>query len=36
MLTKTSFLTESLRKDKFFWGGRWNPGRDYQHFEYRG
>jgi hypothetical protein len=36
MLTKSSYLTKSLRKDKFFWGGFWYPGRDYQHFEYRG
>ena len=36
MLGKKSWLTRSLRKDHFFWGGLWNPGRDYQHFEYRG
>ena len=36
MLTKNSTLTKSLRKDKFFWGGFWSPGKDYQHFEYRG
>lgn len=36
MLGKSSWLTKSLRKDHFFWGGLWNPGRDYQHFEYRG
>ena len=36
MLGKHSWLTKSLRKDHFFWGGKWNPGRDYQHFEYRG
>jgi hypothetical protein len=36
MLTKNSYLTKSLRADHFFWGGRWSPGRDYQHFEYRG
>ena len=36
MLTKGSSLTKSLRKDDFFWGGFWNPGRDYQHFEHRG
>ena len=35
MLTKGSYLTKSLAKDHFFWGGRWYPGRDYQHFEYR-
>ena len=36
MLTENSTLTTSLRKDKFFWGGFWSPGKDYQHFEYRG
>jgi len=36
MLGSGSALTKSLAADKFFWGGRWNPGRDYQHFEYRG
>jgi hypothetical protein len=36
MLSKGSWLTKSLRKDGFFWGGFWNPGRDYQHFEHRG
>jgi D-alanyl-D-alanine carboxypeptidase len=36
MLTSSSYLTTSLRKDAFFWGGYWNPGRDYQHFEFRG
>ncbi|SDU96352.1 D-alanyl-D-alanine carboxypeptidase [Microlunatus sagamiharensis] len=36
MLGSGSALTTSLAGDKFFWGGRWNPGRDYQHFEYRG
>jgi len=35
MLGKSSTLTEQLRSDKFFWGGLWSPGRDYQHFEYR-
>ena len=34
MLGRTSALTASLAHDHFFWGGRWNPGRDYQHFEY--
>lgn len=34
MLYSDSYLTASLRKDKFFWGGYWNPGRDYQHFQY--
>ena len=36
MLTKDSHLTEKLRSYDFFWGGFWYPGRDYQHFEYRG
>ena len=36
MLNKRSALTKSLARDDFFWGGRWNPGRDYQHFENRG
>ena len=36
MLVYKSYLTTSLRKDHFFWGGLWDPGRDYQHFEYRG
>jgi D-alanyl-D-alanine carboxypeptidase len=36
MLTKDSYLTEKLRSYDFFWGGFWYPGRDYQHFEYRG
>jgi hypothetical protein len=35
MLGKKSPLTKQLRSDDFFWGGLWNPGRDYQHFEYR-
>jgi hypothetical protein len=35
MLGTISYLTRSLRHDKFFWGGFWYPGRDYQHFEYR-
>lgn len=33
MLGKNTSLTKRLRKDGFFWGGFWNPGRDYQHFE---
>lgn len=36
MLGTGSTLTKSLRHDHFFWGGLWNPGRDYQHFEHRG
>jgi hypothetical protein len=36
MLTKNSYLTKSLKADHFFWGGRGSPGKDYQHFEYRG
>jgi hypothetical protein len=35
MLGTKSALTRQLRADDFFWGGLWNPGRDYQHFEYR-
>ncbi|WP_375423244.1 M15 family metallopeptidase [uncultured Friedmanniella sp.] len=35
MLGKFSTLTKKLTSEDFFWGGRWNPGRDYQHFEYR-
>ncbi|WP_168207313.1 M15 family metallopeptidase [Microlunatus elymi] len=34
MLTKSSGLTKQLRSRGYFWGGLWNPGRDYQHFEY--
>jgi len=34
MLTKGSHLTKQLRKDGYFWGGFWSPGKDYQHFEY--
>jgi hypothetical protein len=36
MLTKSSYLTKKLRSYGFFWGGLWSPGKDYQHFEYRG
>ena len=36
MLTKDSYLTQKLRSYDFFWGGLWSPGKDYQHFEYRG
>ena len=36
MLTDGSYLTQKLRSYAFFWGGLWYPGRDYQHFEYRG
>lgn len=35
MLYYSSTLTSELRSEIFFWGGLWNPGRDYQHFEYR-
>ncbi len=35
MLGTKSALTEQLRADGFYWGGLWNPGRDYQHFEHR-
>lgn len=34
MLTYRSHLTTQLRHEGYFWGGRWSPGRDYQHFEY--
>jgi hypothetical protein len=34
MLTYHSHLTTQLRKEGFFWGGLWSPGKDYQHFEY--
>ncbi len=33
MLTRNSTLTRQLRRDGFFWGGFWSPGRDYQHFQ---
>jgi hypothetical protein len=36
MLNKNSDLTQKLRAYDFFWGGLWSPGKDYQHFEYRG
>jgi len=36
MLTTRSTLTRQLTRDDFFWGGRWYPGRDYQHFQYTG
>jgi D-alanyl-D-alanine carboxypeptidase len=36
MLNKNSYLTQKLRGYDFFWGGLWSPGKDYQHFEYRG
>jgi hypothetical protein len=34
MLTSGSSLTRQLKRDGYFWGGLWSPGRDYQHFEY--
>lgn len=34
MLNTKSTLTKQLRSRGYFWGGFWNPGRDYQHFEY--
>jgi hypothetical protein len=34
MLTKNSSLTKQLKKEGYFWGGLWSPGKDYQHFEY--
>jgi uncharacterized protein YegP (UPF0339 family) len=36
MLGSGSALTKQLSREGYFWGGRWSPGRDYQHFEYRG
>ncbi len=35
MLAESSALTKQLKKDHYFWGGLWNPGRDYQHYEKR-
>jgi hypothetical protein len=34
MLNSRSTLVRVLGSDGFFWGGRWYPGRDYQHFQY--
>ncbi|QGN34556.1 M15 family metallopeptidase [Microlunatus sp. Gsoil 973] len=34
MLFKSSSLTKAFRHRGYFWGGFWNPGKDYQHFEY--
>jgi hypothetical protein len=34
MLTKSSRLTRSLENRGYFWGGRWYPGRDYQHYQH--
>ena len=34
MLNSHSTLVRTLGRDGFFWGGRWYPGRDYQHFQY--
>jgi hypothetical protein len=34
MLSSKSTLVRVLGSDGFFWGGRWYPGRDYQHFQY--
>ena len=34
MLNSKSTLVRVLGSDGFFWGGRWYPGRDYQHFQY--
>ncbi|MFP5281950.1 MAG: M15 family metallopeptidase, partial [Actinomycetes bacterium] len=36
MLSSRSTLTRQLKRDDFFWGGRWYPGRDYQHFQHTG
>ena len=35
MLSSRSTLVRALQADDFFWGGRWSPGRDYQHFQYQ-
>jgi hypothetical protein len=34
MLSSESTMVKVLGNDGFFWGGRWYPGRDYQHFQY--
>ena len=34
MLNSESTMVKVLGNDGFFWGGRWYPGRDYQHFQY--
>jgi D-alanyl-D-alanine carboxypeptidase len=34
MLNSKSTLVRTLGSDGFFWGGRWYPGRDYQHFQH--
>ena len=34
MLNSKSTMVRTLGSDGFFWGGRWYPGRDYQHFQY--
>jgi D-alanyl-D-alanine carboxypeptidase len=34
MLDSKSTMVRTLSADGFFWGGRWYPGRDYQHFQY--
>jgi hypothetical protein len=34
MLNSKSTMVRTLGADGFFWGGRWYPGRDYQHFQY--
>ena len=33
MLNTGSPFTTALESRGWFWGGRWNPGRDYQHFQ---
>jgi len=35
VMTTSSPFTKALESRGWFWGGRWNPGRDYQHFEKR-
>jgi hypothetical protein len=34
MLNSDSTMVKVLGNEGFFWGGRWYPGRDYQHFQY--
>lgn len=35
VMTTNSPFTRALETRGWFWGGRWSPGRDYQHFEKR-
>ncbi|QGF23535.1 M15 family metallopeptidase [Raineyella fluvialis] len=34
VLRTDSTVVSSLESKGWFWGGRWNPGRDYQHIQY--